>query len=73
VIFEAVPVGFVFAIPVKPPATVLRTSCLLQVANELTLPLMSTVQSPAGIMMPALATEADAKTAPATAKLIKLN
>jgi phosphoribosylcarboxyaminoimidazole (NCAIR) mutase len=37
-----------------------------------TLPLTSSVQSPAGITIPALATEAADKTAPATANLILL-
>jgi hypothetical protein len=40
------------------------------VAKALTLPLTYNVQSPAGITIPALATEADANTAPATANLI---
>ena len=36
------------------------------VAKALTLPLMASVQSPAGIIIPAFATEAAEKTAPAT-------
>jgi len=37
-----------------------------QIAKALTLPLISIVQSPAGITIPAFATEAADKTAPAT-------
>ena len=55
--FESVPA----AVPVK----------RVHVAYVLTLPLISSVQSPAGIIMPALATEAVAKIAPAAVFLIK--
>jgi len=50
----------------------LLPSKLDHVAKALTLPLMSNVQSPAGITIPAFATDAAEKTAPATANLILL-
>ena len=52
-------------VPGNPPATVAEPFAFVHVANVLTLPLMSKDHSPAGITMPALATEAVAKTAPA--------
>jgi phosphoribosylcarboxyaminoimidazole (NCAIR) mutase len=59
------------AIPpvIAPPLTL---SALVHVAKALTLPLTSNVQSPAGITIPAFATDAADRTAPATAKLILL-
>ena len=55
-----------------PPVTAAVSSALVMVAKILTLPLTSNVQSPAGITIPALATEAADNTAPATANLILL-
>jgi len=51
--------------PAKPPSTFVPEA-LPQIANEFTLPERSTVHSPAGMIIPALAAVAEsAKTAPA--------
>ena len=60
-----------FAIPKGPVPRVRLPVLRVHVANVFTLPPMSTVHSPAGITMPALATEAVAKIAPAAVFLIK--
>ena len=54
------------------PTVVTVSSLSAIIAKALTLPLMSTVHSPAGIIIPAFATEAEANTAAATASLILL-
>ena len=59
----------------RPPKIVALSvsSPLVKVVKVLTLPPISKVQSPAGMIIPALAAEAEsAKTAPATANLIFL-
>jgi len=50
----------------------LSLSEFVQLAKALTLPLMSIVQSPAGIIMPSIATEDAERTAPTTDNLILL-
>jgi hypothetical protein len=48
-----------------PPVTSAEPSVFTFEINEFTLPETSSVQSPAGMIMPALAIEAEAKIAPA--------
>ncbi len=63
---NALPLLFV-SLPtaVTEPVIVSALSTCVKFVNALTLPLMSKVQSPAGIIMPACAEEAAAKIAPA--------